>query len=58
MNQSTESRKNNDVEEYKSMYKDSVDILGVSLDELEEFMNPNKLTNNEQKSVKAILDKF
>lgn len=40
------------------MYKDSVDILGVSLDELEEFMNPNKLTNNEQKSVKAILDKF
>jgi hypothetical protein len=43
----TKSKKNNDVEEYKSMYKDSVDILGVSLDELEEFMNPNRLTNNE-----------
>ena len=25
----------------KEMYKDSVNILGVSMDELEEFMNPN-----------------
>ena len=28
-------------EEEKDMYKDSVDILGVSMDELEEFMNPS-----------------
>ena len=49
---------NNDVEEYKALYKDSVDILGVSLDELEEFMNPEKLTKNEVCSVERILDKF
>lgn len=46
------------MEEYKAMYKDSVDILGVSLDQLEEFMNPEKLTKNEVNSVERILDKF
>ena len=25
----------------KDLYKDSVNILGVSIDELEEFMNPS-----------------
>ena len=49
---------NNDAEEYKALYKDSVDILGVSLDQLEEFMNPQQLTKNEVNSVERILDKF
>lgn len=35
-----------------------MDILGVSLDELEEFMNPQNLTKNEVQSVERILDKF
>ena len=47
-----------DAEEYKQLYKDSVDILGVSLDELEEFMNPDKPTRNQVSSVEKILDKF
>lgn len=53
-----EPKKDNDVDDYKKLYKDSVDILGVSLDELEEFMNPDKLTKNEQNSVEKILEKF
>lgn len=53
-----EPKKDNDVDDYKQLYKDSVDILGVSLDELEEFMNPDKLTKNEQNSVEKILEKF
>ena len=46
------------MEEYKSLYKDSVAILGVSLDELEEFMNPEKPTKDEKTSVRALLQKL
>lgn len=36
-------------------YRDSVDILGVSMSELEQFMNPSKLNQN---SIDEILLKF
>jgi hypothetical protein len=49
---------NSEFEDNKELYKDSVDILGVSLDELEEFMNPDKLTRNDVSSVDRILLKF
>lgn len=29
----------------REMYKDSVNILGVSIDELEEFMNPSSIAH-------------
>ena len=35
-----------------------MDILGVSLDELDQFMNPQNLTKNEARSVERILQKF
>ena len=50
--------KNKESEDYKTLYKDSVDILGVSLDELEEFMHPSKPTKNESTSVQSLLKKF
>ena len=53
----TEHEKTSEAEE-KDYYKDSVDILGVSLDQLEEFMNPTKLTKNEKHSVERIFKKF
>lgn len=51
-------RKSKASEDYKTLYKDSVAILGVSLDELEEFMNPEKPTRDESSSVKALLKKL
>ena len=33
-------------------------ILGVSLDELEEFMNPEKPTRDESSSIRALLKKL
>ena len=39
-------------------YKQGMDILGVSLDELDQFMNPQNLTKNEARSVERILQKF
>ena len=35
-----------------------MEILGVSLDELDQFMNPQNLTKNEARSVERILEKF
>ena len=33
----------------KDMYKDSVNILGMSMDELEDFMNPSQPTSLKSK---------
>ena len=47
-----------EAEQYQSLYKDSVAILGVSLDEFQEFMNPEKPTRDEKTSVQAVLQKL
>ena len=37
----------------RDFYKDSVNILGVSMDELEEFMNPSMNHSSSEKSIET-----